>query len=367
MPDSSGPNLICLSIDGLRAGMLGAYGNTWIRTPQLNRLAATSWLADQAFACEPVPSVALDRLWTDALLAHRATTLVTDDAAALDHLRAAAFGDRRFVIVPENTRPRRTIEETQLATFFVHAMEWLEQACEPFVLWLHTRGLAGAWDAPVALRNSYADEEDPTPPTFVQPPDQMLAGDVDPDLLLGISQAYAGQITLFDTCLCVLFDALDETPLGRSTDLLLVGLRGYPLGEHGRVGFSHASLHNELVHVPLLLRRANGANALVRTQSLVSHDDVAGLLANVPTGTPTRDRLIFQLGEERGIRTPAWYLRESGGAGNGRRELFVKPDDLWEANDIADRCQEVTTELAEVLASPERTEPLPTHLTKTHE
>jgi hypothetical protein len=39
---------------------------------------------------------------------------------------------------------------------------------------------------------------------------------------------------------------------------------------------------------------------------------------------------------ERAIRTPAWFLRA---AGDG--ELFVKPDDLFEVNDVANRCLEV--------------------------
>ena len=45
---------------------------------------------------------------------------------------------------------------------------------------------------------------------------------------------------------------------------------------------------------------------------------------------------------ERAIRTPAWYLRRAGGS-----ELFAKPDDFWEVNNVASRCGEVVEQLEE--------------------
>jgi hypothetical protein len=33
------------------------------------------------------------------------------------------------------------------------------------------------------------------------------------------------------------------------------------------------------------------------------------------------------------MRTPAWYLRAGG-----QPQLFVKPDDRWEINDVVSRC-----------------------------
>jgi hypothetical protein len=54
-------------------------------------------------------------------------------------------------------------------------------------------------------------------------------------------------------------------------------------------------------------------------------------------GTIERDHVcVVGSSAERAIRTPAWYLRTAG-----RPELFAKPDDRWEANDVADRCGEV--------------------------
>ena len=52
-------NAICLVIDRLHAGYVGAYGNTWIETSAMNRLASQSFLLDQAV----VDSPDLDRLY----------------------------------------------------------------------------------------------------------------------------------------------------------------------------------------------------------------------------------------------------------------------------------------------------------------
>ena len=41
-------NVICVVIDGLQPAFLGAYGNTWIATPDLDRLAAESFVCDTA-------------------------------------------------------------------------------------------------------------------------------------------------------------------------------------------------------------------------------------------------------------------------------------------------------------------------------
>jgi hypothetical protein len=58
-----------------------------------------------------------------------------------------------------------------------------------------------------------------------------------------------------------------------------------------------------------------------------------------------RDRLaIAGLYDETAIRTPAWYLRVAPAA-----ELYVKPDDRWEVNNVAVRCPEIVEGLSQEL------------------
>jgi hypothetical protein len=58
--------------------------------------------------------------------------------------------------------------------------------------------------------------------------------------------------------------------------------------------------------------------------------------------TPGRQIAVAKSAAERAIRTPAWLLRESQSSdGFPRSELFAKPDDRWEANEVASHCREV--------------------------
>ncbi|HXT57633.1 MAG TPA: hypothetical protein VN699_03315, partial [Pirellulales bacterium] len=60
-------------------------------------------------------------------------------------------------------------------------------------------------------------------------------------------------------------------------------------------------------------------------------------------------------GGERGIRTTGWYLRlpadRDDAAGPARGQLYAKPDDRWEVNDVADRCAETAEALERALAA----------------
>src|SRR5262249_61341886 len=142
----------------------------------------------------------------------------------------------------------------------------LSQAQRPFLLRIHAQGMTGPWDAPLELRYQFADEDDPVPPDFVEPPRKALTPDYDPDDLLGLAHAYAGQVALVDYCLGMLLEAVDRHPLGGETLLAVTSPRGYPLGEHLRVGPGDDALYGELLQVPLLVRPPDQTTALHRSQ-----------------------------------------------------------------------------------------------------
>ena len=54
-------------------------------------------------------------------------------------------------------------------------------------------------------------------------------------------------------------------------------------------------------------------------------------------------------GGQRAIRTPAWHLRTAD-----EPELFAKPDDRWEVNNVASRCRDVVECLQNALLEYER-------------
>ncbi len=370
-------NVICLLVDRLQAAEVGAYGNTWIHTPELDRLAGESFLFDRALA----DTLELDRLYRGfwqglpavwpqdadsgrpalpalASAAGMETILLTDDTAVHALGAAAGFGQRTLIPGPQTAELAGEIEATGAAHFVGAAGEVLESIRQPFFLWLHAAGMAGPWDAPYELRRQYADEEDPAPPEFTAPPCRMLSDDYDPDELLGIAHAYAGQVSLWDTCLGALVEQLRSGPLAKNTLLVLLSPRGFPLGEHLRVGPLDDALYNEHVQIPWLMRFPDALAATARSQALVVPADLPGTLAEwldwpaepfagaghslMPVvrwqASGVRQCVVLRSGRhEWAVRTPAWHLRVGGAEESPRIELYAKPSDRWEVNDIADR------------------------------
>jgi arylsulfatase A-like enzyme len=382
-------NAICLVVDRLHTGYLGAYGNSWIDTPAVDRMASRSLVFDQALVDSPhldrlyrsywqgchalCPEASSSRPGLAALLRESGVTtaLLTDEPLVARHPLAVDFDELIEIDPPWQPHGADLIEQTHFARCFVEIINWLEAARGPFLLWCHLGGLGTTWDAPLKFRQAYWEEGDPPPPVAASVPDRMLSPDHDPDELLGITQSYAGQVTLLDTCLGAMLEFLDSLPAGRETLLTLTSARGFPLGEHRRVGASDDALFGELVHVPWMMQFPQAAGAAVRSHGLVEPADLWATLldwwaiADVPP-SPTsgsllsvvrqqsdalRDRLcLLGGGNQRAIRTPAWYLRTGG-----EPELFAKPDDRWEVNNVATRCQDVVDGLQDALRQYELT------------
>jgi arylsulfatase A-like enzyme len=377
-------NAICLVFDRLHAGYLGAYGNTWIETPAVDRLASQSFIFDQVLIDTPD----LNRLYRSYWQGRHAiapdfapgdcpslpgclrelgvtTALLTDDPLVARHPLAVDFDEIIDIDPPWECRGVEQIEQTHLAQCFVQIIDYLESAREPFMLWCHLAGLGTTWDAPLSFRRAYKDEDDPDPPIGAEVPEQTLAEDHDPDELLGIVHSYAGQVSLLDSCLEAFLEFLKDLKAADQPLLALTSSRGFPLGEHRRVGPCDEALYGELVQVPLLLRFPDGTGAAARSQALVEPADLWAMFSQWwqnPTAPASpaaaslisvvrqdiaalRDRLcITGPGDQRAIRTPAWYLRAAG-----EGELYVKPDDRWEVNNVSNRCMEVVASLQQAL------------------
>lgn len=394
-------NAICLIVDRLHAGYLGAYGNSWIKTPAVDRLACEAAVFDQALIDSPLlenycrsawhglhalyphpqaesrQAVAppQDRPTLAAMLREAGATsaLLTDERLVARHPLAVDFDDLIEVDPPWQAQGAAEIEQTHLAKCFVQVLDWLGSVRDPFLLWCHLGGLGTTWDAPLEFRRHYWEPGDPEPPASADVPDRMLPEDHDPDELLGIVQSYAGQVSLLDTCIGVLLDFLQGSPLGKETLLVVTSARGFPLGEHRRVGACDEALYGELVQAPLLIRFPDLLGAASRNLALVEPADLWATLLDwwgisERPGSPTAESLLPMVREdrpamrdrlclrgsaiERAIRTPAWFLRAAS-----RPELFAKPDDRWEVNDVAIRCQEVIECLLDAAAQYEQTIP----------
>ncbi len=379
-------NGICLCIDRLHAGFIGAYGSTWGQTPALDRMAADGFVFDQFH----VDSLEIESLYRSCWFGRHAlgrdtaepagtralpamvadhgvqTFLATDDSAIASFSGADGFGERILLPEPRKIEPAQSVEATHLGRAFAQIIQKVEAIDGPFFLWCHLSSLGYVWDAPWEMRSQYAEADDPDPPTEADVPCRPLEDDEDPDLLLGIAQAYAGQISLLDLCIGALRDALADAGLENDTATALVGLRGLALGEHRYVGPTDDRLDGELVHVPLMIRLPDPDTASARSQELVQPPDLYPTWLHLLAGQQTppqlaaadltpiirdeqsvwRDRIGLSGHDgRRALRTPAWYL-----AAGAECQLFAKPDDRWEVNDVADRHADVAERLLETLA-----------------
>jgi len=375
---ASEKNAVVIVCDRVGAGFLGPYGNTWIDTPSVNRLASQSMVAEFCLTDTPQLDRAYHSLWTGAhgmvdsnssqslpqmlSAAGIESTLLTDDPSIAQHKHAGDFQEVALAESQAGAHSKEAIEETQLAELIVLAIDWLSRAGTPFLLWIHAQAMQGSWDAPLALRQSFADEDDPDPPNLTKPPEVVLGKDSDPDEALGYQQAYAGQMLNLDACLGALFAALEDTPPPGETMLCLTSPRGYPLGEHGVVG-STGPLHSEVLHVPLMIK-APGAPP-DRLQSLCHPSDMCATLAHwfdqpalspewsrnlLASPSPSQGYVCGVADGERSIRTPSWHMRTRG----DQTQLFAKPDDRWEVNDVAALCINEVQSLTETLTAFEK-------------
>jgi len=380
-------NAICLVIDRLHAGYLGAYGSSWIETPELDRLAAESFLLDQAVIDTPnletlyrsfwqgqhalAPAQPEDRPTLMGLLSDAGvqSTLLTDEQRVAAHPLAWHFDELLQIDPPWQPRVADLIDETHLARCFAQSVDWLHNAHGPFLLWCHLGALGTSWDAPTDYRRAYWEPGDPEPSSSAEVPDRFLPEDFDPDEVWAVAQVYAGQVSLLDACIGALLEFLHSSPVGSETLLVLTSARGFPLGEHRRIGPCDEALYGELVHVPWLMRFPDKWGAAVRSAALVEPSDLWATLLDwwrVAQSPPSptafsllplvredvlslRDRVCAGEGRERAIRTPAWFLRATEKPG-----LFAKPDDRWEVNDVSVRCPEVVETLLATLDQYER-------------
>ena len=335
-------NYLCISIDGLQSGAIGAYGNTWIQTPTLDTLACQSALFDRFYASSMDLSVTFNELWQFPKECH--TILLTDDAGVFLHEKAEFFDEKHRLEPKRRILPAGKITETQLYRSMATAADLLRnRADKPFLLWTHCEGFRGCWDFPRSYRKRYQIDEDPDAYPAVALPN-ITGNNIEPDVKQSVLEAYSGGVAVLDETLAGLLAFLSETGLDQNTVLLFMSVRGFSLGEHNYIG-ANEEFYGENVHLPLFIRFPDGVCAGFRSQTLLQFADVAGLArwerhAGALPEEPDEKHPFLRIGNDV-IVTPDWFVyRKPSGD-----ELYVKPDDFWEINDVADRCPHVLEQL----------------------
>jgi arylsulfatase A-like enzyme len=251
-----------------------------------------------------------------------------------------------------------------------------------FLLWVETDRLIPPWDVRQDVFEAYVgdedegeDEDEPVTP-FADPP----TGPFDRSDLAAwewLRGTFAAVVTTLDAELGTAFAELRSRGLDQTAAWLVTSDLGYPLGEHGQVGLHRPWLYEELVHLPLILRLPAAADAGRRVPALTQPADLFPTLLEllgadlpaepvhghslVPLATgkadPVREYacsgLVVDGATEWAIRTPDRALLLPGPQPEGdpprEPQLYEKPDDRWEVNDLRPRNVELAEQLEAVL------------------
>jgi hypothetical protein len=390
--------LLVLVLRGLQAGAAGPYGNRWIDTPTLDALAAGGVVFDWHFAAHP-DRAGTEKAWrtgcfsfplTDggespsparpdvlALLAEKGicTRLIRDtpagpptsgwgDVVNTSGLDAALSAARKALAELSGERPGLVWVELSALLPPWHAVpaEFVDPyfaSPSPQEEEEEEEDEEESEDLAGMMEDEEEEEEPPLEPNFDPPIGEI---EEDDDDILAIQTTYAAAVSWVDSALAGLLGELPD-----DIAVVLTAEHGQALGEHGFIGPVRAWLHEEIVHVPLILY-GPGWRAGHRVSALTQSVDLAPTLAelfgvalgevhghNLLPLLELEDRSVrdyacmaLRVGEqsEWALRTPSWALRLPEG---GEPQLYVKPDDRCEVNNVAGHHLEFIEALTQTL------------------
>ncbi len=325
-------NVVVLAAHGLNCHWLGPYGNEWVTTPALDALATEAIVFDRHFA--GTPTTAAFRCDVDPLLSSPGRfTLLVDDRKARD-------ADWRAwdAVVRTNPESHSTPGDALVAA----VREALPQLTgrNNWVLWVETERLLPPWDLEFESYQHYAettggftddrmDEEEQPEPTDSPPLGPMDAEDR--RLWHQLRNSFAAAVSSFDGELGRLIELFRQSGLDGAAWVVTSG-HGFPLGEHGVVGTAGSRMHVELTQLPLIVRIPGMKHR--RIAAFTQPADLATIVSDPTSGIADRELVVSRLGPEVAVRTGEWTFLP---ATEQPARLYVRPDDLWEVNDVAAR------------------------------
>jgi hypothetical protein len=218
------------------------------------------------------------------------------------------------------------------------------------IRWIDAPSLLPPWDVELAPDDEAEFELLLDPEPGLLPPD-------DDETPLRLQGTFALTVREFDAWLG---HRLTESDIDDDSMIILTSGRGQHLGEHGLVGEALPWLHEEFVHLPLLIHLPGGVEGGRRVSHLTQTSDLRGeaLLGLCRGGGPIRTYVVIssEAGEESALLTP----HEKIIVGEGRTLYYVKPDDRCEVNDLwqpnIDQAEPLARTLSEYIAAAKRSE-----------
>jgi hypothetical protein len=375
--------VVSFLLRGCPLSFLGAYGNEWVATPTVDRLAAEGVVFDAHFAAEP--GVFPPSPFGGEGLGVRGrpgsgNSVTNGESPPLTPSPSPSRGEGNKSLLIRCTRPENDGPSGYYAGWgevvdarpgksdpspldaLLRTLPSVLESLPPsdWHLGIELDTLVPPWHVPQDVFDVYVEEllEDgdgagvepwKDPPTGWFDEEDRASWEL-------LHRTAAAAVTVFDVKLGAVFDLLRERGLDREAAWVFTAAAGVPLGEHGIIGHHRPWLHEELVHLPLIVRYPNAAHAGRRMAGFTQPDDVVDLEKLLQVN---RDHVVTRYavngGSEAAIRTAEWTylhpLTTPPDDDERKPQLFTRPDDRWEVNDLAARNPEVVEALADRVQS----------------
>jgi arylsulfatase A-like enzyme len=280
-------------LDTVRRDYLGAYGNSWVKTPALNRLSGTGITFDNHWAGS-LPCMPARR---EFIFSH----LITDHQHYFElggenyHTAFSTWDFHRgqehdgwISLVDRAAMPEHLGKLSEQNWKNRQAMRNEEDFCAPracmaAVNWLEANRQADNWFLQVELfdphepfhcadkyRAMYGDKWDG--PLFDWPDYARVKESK--DAVEHIKKCYAGLLTMVDHWIGKIFAKMDELDLWKDTLVIFTTDHGTLLAEHDYWMKNFMPLYNEIVRLPLLVHLPGAQKAGSRISALTQSIDV---------------------------------------------------------------------------------------------
>jgi len=379
------PGIVLVSLDTLRADRLGCYGYARPTTPNLDALAAESYLFENALTRAPMTTPAhasaftgvspyvhragvfsegfrLKQQWpmvAQLLTAQGYRTGAFTEGIALASSLGFSRGFQSYSDGPSPDRHKRDI----IATTFSDAASWMERYHRvASLLFVHTYHAHDPYTAPADVVAKFVD------PAYTGRPIVSPEQAVTPEERRNASDHYDAGIAHTDAAFGRFLDELRARGQYDNRWIIVFSDHGEEFWEHG--GVAHArSLNRESVHVPLLIRPPGGVPSGKRISDTVLLTDLFATLLTIagvaaPSAVDSQDLLAVAGGalapreelhgfyrgyefpkadgtpqrewETFSVRTRAYsYIRTSEPPTAPPREEIYEALDVAERNDLA--------------------------------
>jgi len=268
----SGPNVLLVTIDTLRADHVGAYGAEGVLTPTLDALAARGVLFEQAMATAPLTLPSHASLFTGQYppthgVRHNAIFVLSDEAETLaERFRAAGYAtgavvgaavlDAEFGLaqgfdhydaeLPDQRAAAAGFFERPAAAVTDAALAWLRKTDGPFFLWVHYYDVHASYHPPEPFATRFR------------------------------ARPYDGEAAYVDHELGRLLNGLEAAGRLAGTVVAATSDHGEGLGDHGEMSHSYL-IYDSVLHVPLMVA-GPGIPAGRRVPAVVSNTGLAATL-----------------------------------------------------------------------------------------